>query len=248
MTDVALYDTLGRTYRATRHADPRIATLIDGALADAGSVVNIGAGTGSYEPPQTVVAIEPSLIMIGQRPAGAAPAIQSVAERLPLKDECADAALAVLTIHHWHDLAAGIGEMRRIARRLVFLTWDPGKIAKFWLLSEYLPEHARIDAEMAVPIGRLTALLDKPVVTPVPVPHDCTDGFAAAFWRRPQAYLDPTVRAGMSLFGGDREDLAAPGLARLADDLSSGRWQREHADLLQRDQLDLGYCLITAGA
>jgi SAM-dependent methyltransferase len=247
MQDVTLYDAIGRTYGATRRADPRIAALISAALADASSVVNIGAGTGSYEPPQTVVAIEPSLVMIGQRPAVAAPAVQSVAERLPLRDDCADAALGVLTIHHWRDLTAGIAEMRRIARRrLVIFSWDPARVAQFWLLSEYLPENARIDTEMAVPIGRLTPLLANPVITPVPVPHDCSDGFAAAFWRRPHAYLDPVVRAGMSLFAGDREELAAPGLARLADDLNSGRWQQRHADLLQREELDVGYCLITS--
>jgi SAM-dependent methyltransferase len=247
MRDVALYDTVGRTYRATRRADPRIEALISAALADADSVINIGAGTGSYEPPQTVVAIEPSLVMISQRPAATAPAIRSVAEQLPLRDKCADGALGVLTIHHWRDLPAGIAEMRRIARRrLVVLTWDPAKIANFWLLSEYLPESARIDAELAVPIGRLTALLADPVITPVPVPHDCSDGFAAAFWRRPEAYLDPVVRAGMSIFSRGGEELAAVGLARLADDLDSGRWAERHAGLLQREELDVGYCLIAA--
>jgi SAM-dependent methyltransferase len=246
---VALYDIAGRTYGATRQADPRIAALISGALADAGSVVNIGAGTGSYEPPQTVVAIEPSLVMIGQRPAGSAPAVQSVAEQIPLRDNCADAALAVLTIHHWHDLAAGLGEMRRIARRrLVFLSWDPVRLSRYWLLAEYLPENARIDAELAVPLGRLTALLSNPVSTPVPVPGDCRDGFAAAYWRRPEAYLDPVVRAGISLFSAGGEELARPGLARLADDLDSGRWAERHADLLDRDELDVGYVLITADA
>jgi SAM-dependent methyltransferase len=249
MPSVALYDTVGRTYRATRRADPRIAAHISAALGDAGSVVNVGAGTGSYEPAQTVLAIEPSLVMIAQRSAGAAPAIRSVAEHLPLADDCADAALAVLTIHHWTDLPAGIAEMRRITRRrLVFLTWDPAKIAGFWLMSEYLPELARLDAEMAVPISRLTALLTNPVVTPVPVPHDCTDGFAAAFWRRPEAYLDPAVRAGMSLFARTGDHAARPGLARLADDLRSGRWQEDQADLLGLAELDVGYCLITADA
>jgi SAM-dependent methyltransferase len=249
MPTVALYDTVGRTYRATRRADPRIAAYVSAALGDSGSVVNIGAGTGSYEPARTVLAIEPSLVMIAQRPAGAAPAIQSVAEHLPLRDDCADAALAVLTIHHWTDLPAGVAEMRRITRRrLVFLTWDPAKIAGFWLMSEYLPELARIDAEMAVPVSRLTALLTNPVVTPVPVPHDCTDGFAAAFWRRPEAYLDPAVRAGISLFARSSDHAARPGLARLAGDLRSGRWQEDHADLLDVNELDVGYCLISADA
>jgi SAM-dependent methyltransferase len=247
--NMAIYDVYGQTYRATRQADPRIGAIINHALGDAGSVVNVGAGTGSYEPPQTVAAIDPSLTMLRQRPAGAAPALQATAERLPLRDGCTDAAMAILTIHHWDDLPAGLAEMRRIARRrLVFLTWQAEKIAAFWLLSEYLPEAARTDAEMAVPLGRLTGLLDRPRVLPVPIPHDCADGFAAAYWRRPAAYLDPTVRAGISLLARTGEDVLAPGLARLAADLDSGRWQREHAGLLERESLDLGYCLVVADA
>ncbi len=230
--------------------DPRIARSFPRPSLTSPTVVNIGAGTGSYEPVQTVVAIEPSQVMIGQRPPGAAPAIQAVAEHIPLRDDCADAALAVLTIHHWTDLAAGIAEMRRIARRrLVFLTWDPDVIGEaFWLLSDYLPEARRADAELAVPMDQLAALLDEPIVTAVPVPHDCADGFGAAFWRRPAAYLDPAVQAGMSLFAKTDQRLLAPGLARLAADLDSGRWQREYADLLDRDELDLGYRLVTAAA
>lgn len=245
-----LYDNLGRTYSSTRMPDPRIAAIVSAALADCPTVVNVGAGTGSYEPVQTVVAIEPSQVMIGQRPLGSAPAIRAMAEHIPLRDNCAEAALAVLTIHHWSDLAAGIAEMRRIARRrLVFLTWDPDVIGEaFWLMSDYLPEARRADAELAVPIDQLAALLDQPVLTAVPVPHDCADGFGAAFWRRPAAYLDPTVQAGMSLLALTDPRLVAPGLARLAADLDSGRWQREYADLLDRDELDLGYRLITAAA
>lgn len=247
---MVLYDSLGRTYSWTRRPDPRIGALISATLADSPTVVNIGAGTGSYEPDQTVVAIEPSGVMIGQRPPGAAPVIQAVAEHIPLRDDCAEAALAVLTIHHWTDLAAGIAEMRRIARRrLVFLTWDPNVIGEtFWLLSDYLPAARRADAELAVPMDQLAALLDEPVVTAVPVPHDCVDGFGAAFWRRPAAYLDPAVQAGMSLFAKADPSLLGPGLARLAADLDSGRWQREYADLLDRDELDLGYRLVTAAA
>ena len=247
---MALYDELGRTYGATRRADSRIAAIIAGALADSLTVVNIGAGTGSYEPVQTVAAIEPSPVMIAQRRLGAAPAIQAAAEHIPLSDHCVDAALAVLTIHHWTDLAAGVAEMRRISRRrLVFLTWDPDVIGEvFWLLAEYLPEARAADAALAVPMHRLTGLLDQPVIEPVPVPHDCTDGFGAAFWRRPDAYLDPTVQAGMSLFAKADQALLRPGLARLAADLASGRWHDEHAELLDLDELDLGYRLVTAMA
>jgi SAM-dependent methyltransferase len=249
MRNMALYDTYGQTYGATRRADPRLAAQVAAALADASSVVNIGAGTGSYEPPQTVVAIEPSLTMLAQRPGGAAPALQATAEHLPLRDHCADAAMAILTIHHWSDLAAGIAEMRRIAaRRLVFLTWRAEEFSKFWLVEEYLPEAGRIDAEMAVPLDLLMSMLKRPRVVPVPVPHDCTDGFGAAYWRRPQAYLDPTVRAGISLLARAGENVLAAGLARLASDLHTGSWHRDHADLLERDRLDVGYCLVIADA
>src|SRR5260370_19541544 len=181
--------------------------------------------------------------MIDQRPPGAAPAIRAAAEHVPLRDNCTDAALAVLTVHHWTDLAAGIAEMRRIARyRLVLLTWDADVIGeKFWLLSEYLSEARAADAALAVPVERLTSLLADPVITPVPVPHDCTDGFGAAFWRRPYAYLDPAVQAGMSLFTKTGPRMIEAGLARLAADLQSGRWQREHARLLKLNQLHPGY-------
>lgn len=247
---MALYDSLGRTYSATRRADRRIAAQITGALTGCDSVVNLGAGTGSYEPAQTIAAIEPSQTMIGQRPPGAARVIRAVAEHVPLRDNCADAALAVLTMHHWSDLAAGIAEMRRIARhRLVILTWDADVFGeRFWLVSDYLPEARAADAALAVPVELLMSLLTDPVITPVPVPHDCADGFAAAFWRRPHAYLDPEVQAGMSLFAKTGSTLVEAGLARLAADLHSGRWQRDYAGLLTLTQLDLGYRLITAAA
>jgi SAM-dependent methyltransferase len=245
---MALYVDLGRTYTATRRADARIAARITAALGDTASVINIGAGTGSYEPPSTLMAIEPSQTMIRQRPPGAAAAVQAVAERLPMRDQCVDAALAVLRIHHWTDIVAGIAEMQRIARRRVVIpTCDSAKLdAEFWLLADYLPAARKADAEMAVPIERLMALLVEPVVTPVPVPHDCSDGFGAAYWRRPEAYLDPAVQAGISLLARADPASLARGLTRLAADVDSGRWHDGHADLLERDELDLGYCLITA--
>lgn len=244
---MALYDSIGRTYTATRRPDPRIAAAIAGALGDVGSVVNVGAGAGSYEPRQTIAAIEPSRVMIAQRPPGSATALQAVAEHIPLRDRCADAALAVLTVHHWNDVAAGIAEMRRIARRrLVFFSWQPRTFASFWLLSEYLPEAARVDAAQAEPITVMSRLLRGAEVRPVPVPHDCTDGFAAAFWRRPEAYLDPAVRAGMSVLARAGEGALRAGLSRLADDIRTGRWHENHADLLQLDSLDVGYSLLIA--
>ncbi len=245
---MALYDAIGRTYATTRRADPRIAAAIHAGLGDAATVVNIGAGTGSYEPPTTAVAVEPSRTMLRQRPAGGAPAVQAAAEHLPLGNGAVDAAMAVLTIHHWTDLAAGVAEMRRVARRrLVFFTWDPSVTAGFWLLRDYLPTAGAEDRSLAVPIDRLVDLLGgDATVSPVPIPHDCTDGFGAAYWRRPEAYLDPVVRAGMSMIARADPDTVRPGLARLADDLASGRWHQQHVDLLAMSQADLGYRLVTS--
>ncbi|WP_238007466.1 methyltransferase domain-containing protein [Dactylosporangium sp. AC04546] len=244
---MAIYDAIGTTYAGTRRPDPRIGALITAALGDARSVVNVGAGAGSYEPPQTVVAVEPSAVMIGQRPAGAAPVVRARAEALPLAGDAADAVMALLTVHHWTDLEAGIAELRRVARRrIVVLTWDPLVFRGFWLVSEYLPEAAAFDEARAVPVDRLTELLGGARVTPVPVPHDCTDGFGAAFWRRPEAYLEPAVRSGISMLAQFGEEAVRPGLDRLAADLESGRWHERHADLLERADFDAGYRLLVA--
>ncbi|WP_416984721.1 class I SAM-dependent methyltransferase [Streptomyces sp. T028] len=245
---MAIYDALGATYGRTRRSDPRIAARIRGALGDVGGVINVGAGSGSYEPVGTVLAVEPSRVMIGQRAVGAAPAVQGVAERLPVRDGAVDAVLALLTVHHWDDLAAGIGELRRVARRrVVVLTWDQRVFReRFWLVRDYLPEAAAFDDLRATPVDRLCELLGGARQEVVPVPHDCVDGFAAAYWRRPAAYLDPRVRAGISLLAQPGEDTLAPGLARLAEDLASGRWHTRHAELLSLDAIDAGYRLLVA--
>jgi SAM-dependent methyltransferase len=241
------YDLTGKTYALTRRPDPRIAAPISNALHGTASVADIGAGTGSYEPPSTVIAVEPSPVMIAQRPPGAAPAVQAVAEQLPIRTNAVDAALAVLTIHHWTDLDRGIAEMIRIARRrVVILTWDDAIFQQFWLLREYLPAAAQTEARLAIPLTQVAELLGKPAVLPVPVPCDCIDGFGGAYWRRPQAYLDPTVRAGMSMLALTPEALLQDGLSRLRDDLASGQWRIRHADLLNEPYLDLGYRLLIA--
>ena len=246
MGGVELYDRIGRTYGVTRRADPRIAAAVSDALGDVASVVNVGAGAGSYEPEQTIVAVEPSLVMIAQRPAGSAPVVRAVAERLPLRDDCADAAMALLTVHHWSDIAAGVAELRRIARRrLVFLTWRPEVLDQFWL-SDYLPPSARSHAVTAGTMGRLNELLPGALVRPVLIPHDCTDGFGAAYWRRPEAYLDPQVQAGISFLARTRSQELSAGLDRLAADLATGKWHEAHSDLLALDALDVGYCLLVA--
>jgi hypothetical protein len=158
--------------------------------------------------------------------------------------------MALLTIHHWSDPAAGIRELRRVARRrIVVLTWDQRVFQeRFWLLRDYLSEAAaEFDANRAVPVDELAELLGGARQETVPVPHDCADGFAAAYWRRPHAYLDPEVRAGISLLAQPGEDVIAPGLARLADDLTSGRWHACHGErLLALDSLDVGYRLLVA--
>lgn len=236
------YDQIGQGYTTTRRPDLRIAAALHAALAGMESVINVGAGTGSYEPAQTTAAVEPSAVMIAQRPPGSAPAVQARAEAVPLVDDASDAAMAVLTVHHWDNVEAGIAELRRIARRrIVIFTFDPLMTAQYWLVREYLPQLPTTD-----PLDRLVAALDEDCssVTPVPIPHDCTDGFAAAFWRRPAAHLDPAVRAGMSVFATADPDVVAAGLDHLARDLDSGAWQARHADLLGVGELDVGYRLV----
>ncbi|TWF78224.1 ubiquinone/menaquinone biosynthesis C-methylase UbiE [Pseudonocardia hierapolitana] len=245
---MTVYDRIGRSYGTTRRPDPRIAAQVAAALAGMTSVVNVGAGTGSYEPAETVVAVEPSSIMIAQRPDGAAPCVRGAAEALPLSDGSVDAALAVLTVHHWTDVEAGIAELRRVARqRVVILTWDQSVLRDFWLVREYLPAAAAVSAGHAVPVSRLAELLSGARVEPVLVPHDCTDGFGAAFWRRPEAYLDPRVRAGISMLAQADPSELVDGLSALAADLDSGVWHERHHGLSTLDRLDAGYRLIVSG-
>jgi SAM-dependent methyltransferase len=246
MTGGALYDRLGVTYTATRREDPRLAAAIHAALGDAVTVVNVGAGTGSYEPrDRRVVAIEPSRVMIAQRPRDAAPAIVARAEDLPLADDSVDAAMAVLTDHHWPDRARGLAEMRRVARRrAVVFQHDPSVAADFWLARDYLPTFLRRLrgkrlTEMMAPLGDVE-------LRPVPVPHDCRDGFLGAFWRRPEAYLDPEVRAGISVFALLPEDEVSAAVDALRADLRSGAWARRNAGILDREELDLGFRVVVA--
>jgi SAM-dependent methyltransferase len=243
----ARYDAIGRTYTATRQTEPRIAARIWAALGDARTVVNVGAGTGSYEPPdRDVTAVEPSAVMIAQRPPGAAPAVQASAEALPFADANFDAAMAVLTLHHWEDWRAGCAELLRVARGpAAVLSWDPAYRRRFWLGPEYFDHLVDPDAEGFPSLAEQAAALDAEVEV-VPVPWDCRDGFFSAFWRRPEAYLDPAVRAGISTLAG-REPELADGLRRLRADLESGAWARRHADLLELDELDLGYRLLVGG-
>jgi len=239
-----LYDSIGHGYRDLRRQDPRIAERILRAIGSARSVVNVGAGAGSYEPrDRRLVAVEPSMVMIRQRPPDAPPAVRASATNLPFRDESFDASLAVLTLHHWPDLARGIAELRRSARRaVVILTFDTC-VGGFWL-TDYFPEILEIDDRTMPMLSEIRRHLGTARVFDVPIPHDCTDGFLGAYWRRPHAYLDANVRSAMSVFS--RIGRLEAGLSRLRADLDSGAWQRHHAHLLDRSELDLGYRLVVA--
>ena len=242
-----LYDHLGRDYGSYRRPDPRLAAAILAALGDAAPVVNVGAGAGSYEPTdREVLAVEPALAMVRQRAPGTAPVVRASATHLPLRSGSFAAALAVLTVHHWPDRVRGLRELARVARqRVVILNHDP-LAAPFWLVDDYFPEIREIDRSIFPTIDEFASALGPVTVTPLPIPHDCTDGFLGAYWRRPHAYLDPGVRHAISTFARVREVEA--GLARLRGDLDSGAWERRHGHLLGLAEVDLGYRLVTAHA
>jgi SAM-dependent methyltransferase len=233
------YEEHGRTYAAHRRADPRIAERIRIALGDARTVVNVGAGTGSYEPADRwVLAVEPSATMRAQRPPRAAPAIAGRAEALPLDDDAVDAAMACVTIHHWEPPEAGLAELRRVARGpVVVFTFDLDHLPAWQ--RDLLREGLAIERpRFPTPARVADALGGRTRIETIPTPGDCVDGFFEAFWRRPEALLDPAVRAAQSMW-----TLLAPGVeeaivARLAADLASGAWDAEHGHLRERDAID----------
>jgi SAM-dependent methyltransferase len=243
----ALYDRIGTSYRATRGEEPRFAAFIKEALGDARSVVNVGAGTGAYEPTdREVLAIEPSEAMIAQRPNGSARAIRASAENLPLDDKSFDAAMAVNTVQHWTDLRAGLRELRRVARRrVVFFLRDARAGTPFWLTEEYFP---------SLSASRRSALIGPAIeeefpsikVVPVAAPRECMDGVFSAYWGQPEMYLDPRVRKNMSNFALASNDVVDEGLARLRADLESGEWDRKHGHLRSLPELDVGHRLLVA--
>ncbi|HEY7948163.1 MAG TPA: methyltransferase domain-containing protein [Acidimicrobiales bacterium] len=208
-------------------------------------MVNIGAGTGSYEPADRgVVAVEPSAVMIGQRPVGAAPVVQAVAEGLPFGDGAFEAGLAVFTIHHWHDVAAGLSEMSRVARRLVIFTFDPPVHNAFWLLEEYVPEISTLASNQTVRPEVVAEMVGADRIEIVPIPADCIDGFNWAYWRRPEAYLDPEVRACMSGLALLDDEMVAERMARLAADIEDGTWLSRHGHLLGLESIDGGLRIV----
>jgi SAM-dependent methyltransferase len=248
MSSGQLYDTIGTTYTVTRRTEPRIAAQVWAALGDARTVLNVGAGTGSYEPPgRDVTAVEPSALMRAQRPEGAAPCVAAAAENLPFEDQSFDAAMAFATVHHWQDPIAGLREMRRVARRVVVFTLDtsdPGWLRRFWLTRDYLPEFADLFTgrpsltEMARAIGAR--------IEPVLIPWDCADGFFEAYWRQPEAYLDDRVRRGISVWARVGPEAEQRAVRSLRDDLASGRWAERNRDLVALDAADLGLRLLVS--
>jgi len=239
VTTLDTYNAIGRSYSTQRQPDPRLAARLDALIGDS-TVLNVGAGTGSYEPVRSgVVAVEPSTVMLSQRLPSAAPAVRAAAEALPFQDRAFEVVLAILTVHHWNDQRRGLQECARVARdRVVILTWDPDADG-FWLVRDYFPEILDIDRRIFPPIDLFTAVLGPIDVQPLPIPGDCVDGFLGAYWQRPEAYLDEKVRAGISTFSRlasiDRQ------LERLERD-----WERRNAELRHRADLDLGYRLVTA--
>jgi DNA-binding transcriptional MerR regulator len=242
-----LYDAIGSAYPATRRTEPRIAARIWDALGHAQTVLNVGAGTGSYEPPdRDVTAVEPSAVMRAQRPADAAPCVAAAAESLPFEDQSFDAAMAVSTVHHWPDPIAGLREMRRVARRVVVLTYDAdhaNSANRFWLTRDYLPEFA--DLLVGWPaLADLTHAIGGRA-EPVLIPWDCADGFFEAYWRRPEAYLDEQVRRAVSVWTRVGPQAERRAVGRLDDDLTSGRWAERNRELVALDVAELGLRLLT---
>jgi SAM-dependent methyltransferase len=233
------YERHGRTYAQHRRTDPRIAQRIHAALGDARTVLNVGAGAGSYEPTDRwVLAVEPSATMRAQRPPGAAPAIAAFAEALPLDDDCVDAAMACLTIHHWELPEAGLAELRRVARGpVVVFTFDLGALPAWQ--QDYLHDALEIDRPRFPSIDAIGgALGGRTRVEHIPTPGDCVDGFVEAFWRRPEVLLDPAIRAAQSIWSLIDRRTEERIFTRLAGDLSSGLWDANHGHLRGRREFD----------
>lgn len=241
------YETIGVGYAGRRQPDPRIAAQIHGHLGDPTErrhVLNVGAGTGSYEPEdRRVTAVEPSSRMIAQRPATVTgEVVRAVGGALPFPD----AATALLTVHHWPDPFAGLAEVRRVTTGpVVVFTFDYAVHADQWLVADYFPEMLAFDTDLPTP-AELADALGGGTVEVVPIPVDCVDGFMHAWWRRPEAYLEPDVRAAISGLARLGEDAIAPGVERLRADLASGAWAERHAELLDRTELDGGYRLVVS--
>jgi SAM-dependent methyltransferase len=246
--DTPRYDSIGHDYARLRREDPRLRALIHGALGAARTVVNVGAGTGSYEPSDRhVIAIEPSDVMAAQRPREIAPAIRASAGALPLRDASVDAAMAILTVHHWdQERDSGIRELRRVARGpVVILTYDPDVCTRMWLIQDYLPELRDLDQRSFPPPHTIAALLGGRVdITPVPLPRDCDDWMLGAMWAHPERVLDERARAVTSGFARMAPDVVERVVQELTRDLANGNWGRRHGELRRLAEHDVGLRLL----
>jgi SAM-dependent methyltransferase len=243
------YDRHASDYPRHRQADPRIAARVHAALGDARTVLNVGAGSGSYEPEgRYVLAVEPSAGMRAQRPPHLAPAIIASAEALPLDNDSFDAAMAISTLHHWRDPAAGLRELRRVARGpVVVLTVDVDVLAGYWMMSDYLPEALADDRERFPMIDAVADILGDARVEPIPIPADCEDGFLEAHYARPEAYLDPALRAAQSVWPRLPEGVEQRALAALSADLALGAWDARHGHLRAQFAYDGSLRLVVSG-
>jgi SAM-dependent methyltransferase len=244
------YETIGVGYARTRREDPRLRARIHAALGDARTVVNVGAGAGSYEPvDRHVVAIEPSEVMAAQRPRGLAPALRGTASELPLRDGAVDAAMALLTIHHWDDQRErGVRELRRVARGpVVILTFDAEVSSEMWLVKDYWPEVAALDRGIFPPPGQLAAWLGGEVeIAPVAIPRDCHDWMLGAFWAHPERVLDAGARNATSGFARMEARVVDRVVAAVRRDLEDGTWDARHGGLRALDEYDAGLRLVVA--
>jgi SAM-dependent methyltransferase len=240
------YDEIGRSYASTRREDPRIASQIRAALGSDEPLVNVGAGTGNYEPDdRTVVAVDPSARMLAQREQRSRLVVRSVAERLPFPDRVFGAALAMFTMQHWDDRKAGLRELRRVSlRQVVFFHQAPK--TNLWMGDYFDDDAPRQRQPSESDIDVVHDCLQVHEVRPLLVPRDCSDGFGAAFWGRPEAYLDPVVQAGISELASLSEGARARWTARLAADLESGEWDHRHGHLRAMTEYDVGYRLAIA--
>lgn len=243
MAQPQLYDRIGVGYSDARTPDPYIAAQVFDALGDASTVINIGAGTGNYEPTDRhVLAVEPNAVMIGQR-TSAAPVVQAFAERLPIADASFDAALAMFTIHHWPDRDAGLREMGRVSRRQVALVYDSSVTSTFWLADYF--DGLVSERSMSNPSAAwMNEVVNVQEERPMMVPSTCTDGFAGCYWNRPERYLDRTVQAGMSVLARLPDDVRQRGTQRLRAALETGEWDRRLGHLRELDEFDIGYRLV----
>jgi SAM-dependent methyltransferase len=240
------YDEIGTGYAQRRRVDPRLAEPLHAAVGDARRVLNVGAGTGSYEPTdRETVALEPSSEMIRQRRPGLAPVIQGHAESLPFGTKSFDAVMTVLSAHHWSDRQAGLTELQRVAQLRVVLTFDPEVHNQMWLM-DYLPEIRSLRSASGLAIDEVLYGIGGGTVMTLPVPHDCRDGMTVAFWRRPEAYLDPDVRLGSSSLRELDPTVVERGLTRLDRDLQNGAWARRYGHLLELDEFDCGLRLVVS--